>query len=189
MPPQCPGCGEAGRGPCARCWTALTGAPVRRCVAGLDSLVSCGIYEGPTAELVAAFKFRGAHVLSGPLGSALATLVDQPVDVVCWIPATATHRRRRGYDQGALLAKAVATELGLPKKRLLRRGRGRPQLGATRQERLRGPALSARGTPPSSVLVVDDVVTTGASFAAAATSLRLAGAGRVSGVAVATTRL
>ena len=188
LPATCPGCEAPGGGPCPRCWASLVGRPVRLQLRGLASMSACSVYDGSIAALVTALKFRGAHRLAPSLAAALSELAGDPVDVVCWIPSTTPHRRRRGYDQGALLGRATARRLATPARRLLRRGRGPPQLGLNRLERLAGPPLRARSAVPSRVLVVDDVVTTGASFEAAAQVLRAAGAREVHGVAVAATR-
>ena len=111
--------------------------------------------------------------------------------VVTWVPAAPGSRRRRGYDQGRLLARALAVELGGRARPLLLRGPGRAQTGRNRAQRLAGPALRApltpRGDPGHPVVLVDDVVTTGASMAAAVGALRLAGHRRVVAVAVART--
>lgn len=188
LPATCPGCGAPGRGPCAPCLAELRRTPVRRTAAGLDSLVASSGYVGVAAATVQSLKFRGAHRLAPVLSVALAELAVAPVDAVCWIPATASHRRRRGYDQSQLLAAGVARQLAVPSRRLLRRGRGPAQLGKSRAQRLVGPDLRPRGVPPRRVLVVDDVVTTGASFEAAARALRSAGAREIHGVALAATR-
>ena len=86
-----------------------------------------------------------------------------------------------------LAARSVARHLGCRPGRLLVRAPGPPQTGRTRDERLDGPAFRARGRVPRRVLVVDDVVTTGATLTAAAVALRRAGATRVVAATVART--
>lgn len=104
-----------------------------------------------------------------------------PFDVVTWAPTSAHRRRRRGYDQSELLARAVARRLGLPCRRLLVRDRSRHQTGRSRRDRLEnGPVFKARPMRrPSRVLVIDDVVTTGSTLRAAGHALDLAGAAKV----------
>lgn len=104
-----------------------------------------------------------------------------PFDIVTWAPTSARRRRRRGYDQSELLARAVARRLGLPCRRLLTRDRSCHQTGRSRQERLdNGPVFKARPLRrPSRVLVIDDVVTTGSTLRAAGHALDLAGAAKV----------
>lgn len=143
-------------------------------------------YEGVGRELLARLKYRDARQAVAPLADALAArlidggLIDTSViDTVTWIPTTDRRRRERGFDQAELLARAVARRLGRPCRRLLRRLGDDHQTGRTRSERLGGPSLVAVGVPPRNVLLIDDVVTTGATVRAAVEVLRSAGAVRV----------
>ena len=117
-----------------------------------------------------------------------ATVAHEPVDVVTWAPTTPARLRARGFDQARLLARAVARELHLPCRPLLRRNPGPAQTGRDAAARHTGPAFAGR-TPLAGrrVLLVDDVVTTGATVSAAARALRRAGAERVTVVAAART--
>lgn len=148
-------------------------------------------YEGVGREVVARLKYRNARSAVPWLAGGLAALVEQRgtigLDVVTWVPTTTARRRARGFDQGRLLATALAGPLGLPCRPLLRRLAGPPQTGATRAARLVGPRLALRRAPPPGVLLVDDVVTTGATLAAAGRALRAGGAEHL-GAAVAARR-
>ena len=112
---------------------------------------------------------------------------------VTWIPAAAKNKRRRGYDQAELLAQAVAQVTELPCRKLLKRERDLPQGDRDLKGRLQGPSLApagnllATGSPniPKSVLIVDDVVTTGSSLRRATEALRQAGISRIGAIAVA----
>jgi len=121
------------------------------------------------------------------LTAEVSAVARQPFDVITWVPATNPNRRRRGFDQGQLLARGLAIDRGLPLKRLLRRGDPISQTGRSRGERLAGPELVAAGLITGHVLIVDDVITTGASMSSAAQVLRRAGADRITAIAAAYT--
>jgi predicted amidophosphoribosyltransferase len=151
-------------------------------------------YEGVGRELLARLKYRDARQAVAPLADAIAARADAgrgidawTIDAVTWIPTTDRRRRERGFDQAELLARAVARRLGRPCRRLLRRLGDDHQTGRSRSERLRGPTLVAAGVPPRNVLLIDDVVTTGATVRAAVEALTNAGAVRVQPWAAAAT--
>jgi predicted amidophosphoribosyltransferase len=174
FPPACAVCGARGRSPCARCEAALRRPPPLPPPPGVERLVALLAYEDEGRELVARLKYRNARSSLPWLADRLAALVDSSdVDAVTWLPTTARRRRRRGFDQSELLARAVARRLGLPCARLLYRGPGPPQTGRTGLQRRHRPRLAAiRPRTPARVLLVDDVCTTGASLAAGAAALR-----------------
>jgi ComF family protein len=149
-------------------------------------------YEGPARSLVAALKFRGA----GRVAEELAAIIvaNAPPDVLSGalvaVPLHPARLRRRGFNQAALIADAVAARTGLPRADvLLRAGPDVRQVGRDRSARLRGPrgSVRARGPAPAHALLVDDVVTTGATLAACAAALRAAGSERVAAIAFART--
>lgn len=195
-PPLCWACGApaAGHEPlCGACRSALhwlDGEPVL--VAGMPVWAPVA-YEGPARALVGGLKFRGAAGLAEQMAAAMlarappglvdnATLVPVPLD-----PA---RLRRRGYNQAERLTAAMAARSRLPAATCLARRSGRgAQVGRGRSDRLaaiRG-SVAAPAPVPARALLVDDVVTTGATLAACAAALREAGARDVAAIAYART--
>lgn len=112
------------------------------------------------------------------------------IDTITWAPTTSRRVAARGFDHAALLASGVARRVGLGAGALLRRAPGPAQTGQAASARRLGPAFEARRLlPGASVLVVDDVITTGATLRAAARALRSAGCRDVLGLAAARTPL
>lgn len=197
FPSRCPGCGVAAEPMCASCAATVHPAPALPLPAGTDAVYVPFAYEGVVRELVARAKYRNRHAalewlageMVGALGDARTT-----VDVVTWAPTTARRKRERGFDQAELLATLIASELRLSVRARLRRVPGAPQTGANRAVRAEGPCFEpARGPAPNhpvhrraeSILLVDDVITTGATMRCAARELRNGGAQRVVGIAAA----
>ena len=177
--PLCPVCGSPEVGTPEPCLACRTAPPPWRAAA------SVGPYEGTLRELVLLLKAHGRDEIARPAGALLAGAFrragwSRPAAVVS-VPMTWTRRLRRGYDQAELLGRAVARELERPFVRALRRrGRG-AQVGRSRAERLRLPAATFRPRHrlAGSVLLVDDVFTTGATAAACAKALCAAGADEI----------
>jgi ComF family protein len=186
----CPVCNKPGAAPCGQCAAKLKKAPELPVPAGLDGCVAALSYTGAGRELVARLKYRNARAALPALADAVASLVDRTtIDVVTWAPTSAARRRERGFDQARLLARAVARRLHRPCRSLLARTPGPPQTGRSKHERVAGPNFTATRKAPGRVLVVDDVVTTGATMIAAARALKVAGAHRVQAAAAARTPL
>ena len=157
---------------------------------GVDECRALLAYEGVGRELVARLKHRNHRGALPGLAAAAASLVDPgEVDVVTWAPTSPGRRRARGYDQSELVARVVARRLGRPCRRLLRRPEGPAQTGRSAAQRWAGPVFSARSVAGARVLVVDDVVTTGATAARACEALRAGGASRIVVLALARTPL
>ncbi len=145
-------------------------------------------YEGPAGEAVRAGKYRGSMESLAALGQKMALHLPQAIlkDPPQAVVPLALHKHRvrlRGFSAPLILSQAVALALGKPcLRRVLQRTRDTPsQAGlseADRQLNLRG-AFMARGVSGADLLLVDDVMTTGATFRAASLALKLAGAERV----------
>ncbi len=185
----CPICGRRARALCAACVRALVPAGLIVAPLDVDEVVALYDYDPQVRRLVLAAKNGGRRDLLRALGSSIALRARsdgliKDLHVVTWVPASRSGAQRRGYEQGRVLARAASRQLGVPSRRLLVRRRAEAQSMRSRHERLVGPDLRCPLKVSGRVLVVDDVVTTGASIAAAARALRAAGADEVVVVAV-----
>lgn len=183
LPVACVGCGTPPATLCGACRAALAPAPIAGPPDAVDWWTACWAYEGPVREAVVRAKYRGGRsglrALVPDLARAAAAAPQRPA-VVTWIPASRQRRADTGCDHAAILARGVARRLGVPVRRLLVRQSDPPQTGRSAGDRRRGPALRAAAALPAiTVLVIDDVATTGASCASAAQALRGAGASAV----------
>lgn len=191
---RCAGCDKPGVAVCTTCRFALVGrAPLR----GQHGVIAAVPFTGRARDVVLSLKYRNRrqvarHVASLLVNRLVETNAYRAVDIVTWAPTSAGRRRQRGFDQGEVIARTVARQLGLPCRRLVERAdrdaSRSPQTGRSRQQRLSGPSFRARpGLDGRAVLVVDDVVTTGATLHAARDALHSAGADSVVMAAVAST--
>lgn len=182
---RCPGCDRFGQAPCDACIAQMSRASDPPIPPGLDACWALLDYEGLARQVVTQLKYRNARASAAWLGQAVAALVPPGrFDVVTWAPTTALRRRSRGFDQAEVLGREVGRAMGLPVRPLLGRLPGPPQTGRTLLERRDGPHFLGRSSAAGRrVLVVDDVVTTGATLAAAGRALRAAGAVAVAAAA------
>jgi predicted amidophosphoribosyltransferase len=195
IPYRCAGCRERGSPLCDVCRFAIASSPSVIVPASPAGVVTTALtFDGVARSAILGLKYRNgraaARVLAGVLVRrlGLASVNRPPFDLVTWAPTSRRRSAERGYDQAELLARAVAAHLGVPCRRLLYRTHGDAQTGRGRDERLTGPGFRARPARiPIRVLVVDDVVTTGATLGAAGQALLDAGIAEVRLVALAAT--
>ena len=176
---------------CYRCRklsdTAKT-CPACRSSSDLFSVHAATVYEGLAKDLVWQLKFQGAQAAAEEMADMLRRFVPNHPDFVIVPVPTATSRiRRRGYDQAALIARSLADKTGVQYAPALRRSGQHHQVGSSRTERIQQLKSAYRVARPTDiankhVLLVDDVLTTGATLEAAAKAMRAAGAKRVSGL-------
>lgn len=198
-PPRCAACGTRAPLPwCADCLAVAAGLQLttgcRRCAGscepgdplcplrgtGLGRTVAAFAYTDVVATTVVAAKVGGQHALWAPLGSHLGSRVraaGTDADVVVPVPSEPGRVRRRGFDHTLLLARAVAAELAVPVLQALRVRRGTADRVVGGGPEL--PDAAIRALVPLAgrlVLVVDDVLTTGATLRATTAVLGTAGA-------------
>jgi len=145
-------------------------------------------YDGVAKDLVWRLKFDGMVAAAAEMARCLAPLMPAGPDVLLVPLPTATSRvRQRGYDQAGLLVRELSRLTGLPHATCLRRLGQHHQVGAGRQQRLAQlkdayRPINAKLIAGKHIILVDDVLTTGASLEAAATTLKTAGARRITGL-------
>jgi ComF family protein len=218
FPARCPGCGREGAPICERCLPALdarlelpAGIPV-----GLPSdtpppllqLEWCAPFGGVVRKALHELKYAGETRLAVPLGEAIARRWRQAGaggDLLVPVPVHADRARRRGYDQAELIARVAGERLGVPCASILERRRATiAQFDLDRSARatnvagafgLRAGLPEAIAGIPAEraldgrwVILIDDVVTTGATLSACAETLVAAGALGVSAITVARER-
>jgi len=146
-------------------------------VPGIASCRPAFVYDDGVRRLLLALKYRNRRDALAYLAAEIAAVVDVEADIVTWVPTTAARRRARGFDQAELLARAVGRRTGVPVRSLLRRVDGQAQTGRDAQARRQGPEFTVRRrrAVAASVVLIDDIGTTGATLEAAAQVLARAG--------------
>lgn len=213
FPPQCAGCGQRGQLFCSGCLAAVErirpplcpqcGRPqpraqlCRLCRArplSTDGIRSVAYFEGGLRQAIHRFKYGGVQALAGPLAELLVKYQADnswPADMIVPVPLHPERRAERGYNQAALLARALGAGLGLPatETALIRVRATAPQVkldAGQRRSNVAG-AFRARAEDVAGqrVLLIDDVCTTGATMDACAQALKAGGARTVWGLALA----
>lgn len=201
-PPRCPFCGRVleiweEEGLCHRCqaslpWMKGGGKSVEFCQACLSPLWYCNqVKRG-----MASFKFRGGRVYAQVFALLMAqSLQDgwgEPVDWITWVPVSARRLRQRGYDQCRLLAEELGTLTGLKVVPTLEKVRDTKQQSrivssSARRANVVGAYAVQDGVDATGkrVVLVDDVVTSGATMSECAACLHMAGAEQVIGLTLA----
>ena len=173
-PPACPRCGAGLSGMrCGEC----EGRDFR--FAGATAL---GKYDGRLRDFLLVLKFRGGRHLADEFGRRMAARLGKNVDLVVPVPMSQWKLLFRGYNAAALVAERLARHAGLPYSgsALRKIRRTRPQAELEREERLRNPKGAYRSSGTRGVvLLVDDVLTTGATANACTEALLAGGASEV----------
>ena len=191
---------------CVFCWKILSGkeAWCQKCDETLPYTVEGGrlegdafeycvsplYYSGDVRKSILRFKFRGAMAYADVYGKILADCIQEHVDIkydiISWVPLSRRRKRSRGYDQAMLLALATALELGnVAAETLIKQRHVKAQSelsGKTeRVDNISGAfaAADAELIDGKCVLLIDDIVTTGATLSECAAVLRSAGAAKI----------
>jgi ComF family protein len=209
LPPTCVGCRREGSPLCHDCRTWLMvrvenppGLPIgipADLPPPLLQLEWCAPFTGVTRRAIHELKYAGERRLARPLGEAVAARwrrAGAGGDILVPVPASPDRIRERGYDHAVLLAAVAGGSLRLPVVQALERVHetaAQHALGRTSREANVGRAFRVREAAVAAVrgrwvVLVDDVVTTGATLAGCATAVLDAGAASVSAVTVARER-
>lgn len=146
--------------------------------------MSFGIYEGLLSEAINLFKFQGVKRLSKPLGKLLLDFDTSGIDAVVPVPLSVGGLRNRGFNQSLLLAKSVSDSKDIPLKPdgLFKKFETPPQIGLSAKDRarnLKGAFIATAPFTNQRLMLVDDVMTTGATANECSRQLIDAGASEV----------
>ena len=196
FPPRCAGCGRVDTDWCRRCDTSVRDEPLMASVPQLeplDGMAATAAHAGHLQDAVHALKYQRVESVVPALAGRLAAqyaATGWTVDAIAPVPLHASRTSSRGYNQAERLAAALSGRVGLPcfPDALLRERNTRSQVGLSRAERQANVAGAFIGVPDllhdRSLLLVDDVYTTGATLRACARAALDAGATHVYGLTV-----
>lgn len=198
-PPKCAFCRRLvrdGRMLCPECERNLPRVNKEMQRQEISSLAVCLsplYYTGDVRQSLHRYKFQGAAAYYRVYAELMAACLSEQklsADLVTWIPLSRKRLRQRGYDQARLLAEEVARLQNLPCEQTLEKIRNNPAQSGTsgaeqRKKNVQGVYQAVTSFSGEHVLLVDDIVTTGATLSEAAKELMRVGAGQVSGLTLA----
>ncbi len=203
-PHTCLGCGLEGSQLCDEC-IAMYFQPIQSKCAGCFKLTSefsvCSsckkwlnlkhiylttVYQGVYEELLKSYKFKYARQNAVPIAKMMSTnLLNLEDYILCPIPTAPSRVRMRGFDHSKLITKDLSKIINLESKNLIKRKSNVRQLGSTRSQRIehmKNEFYTNKNLKGLKILLVDDVMTSGATLSAASKNLKEAGAKEVSAV-------
>ncbi|HVE80548.1 MAG TPA: ComF family protein [Candidatus Dormibacteraeota bacterium] len=206
-PPECLECNREGALICQNCRTYIVVKKTPTCFrcnklsalgrtcktcrssANLSGVVVASHYEGTVKKLIGLLKYERNRDAAEVLAVAMTPHVPAAgFDFITSVPIAASRYRQRGYNQAELLAKALSIHMGVPYCPTMIRLGSKQQVGARRNDRLsqiKDTIVVNNPLPQKKVLVVDDVLTTGATLNECARVLKSAGAKTVWGAVAA----
>ncbi len=200
-PPRCVGCDRVDTVWCDRCQSQLADIPVvlhRQNPFSYLATAATAIHQDKAQSAVQALKYASARPLAIALAQRIVQAYQQlnwEVDLVVPVPMHTDRLKKRGYNQAALIARAMAEQCDLPysENAILRQRFTRSQVGLTRVERqanmIDAFIADTNQCSQKQILLIDDVLTTGATLGGCAETLLNAGANAVFGLTVTTARL
>ncbi len=213
-PPVCAGCGSPGEIWCTACQKSIQEIIDNICdrcgypgtyesgkCPGCDKhnpqytkIRSCGVYQGPLKEAIHALKYQDNLALGFTLSEMLAKKLKKEkwdIDLIVPVPLSMVRQKERGYNQAALLAHPLAERMGVKydSKSLIRKKATESQVHLSAEERSRNMSDAFSAKPEvwkgQSVLIIDDVITTGSTINECARTILEGGAEAVFGLSIA----
>jgi ComF family protein len=201
FPPCCAGCGRVDFVWCEQCQLALESLPVQSVknsvLPRIEFVASTGQHHGILQKAVQGLKYRNVKLLGEELGNRLAEctqMQDWTIDIMIPVPLHADRLKERGYNQAQVLCEYAAAQLEIPcvPDALQRKVYSKSQVGLSAHERKTNVVDVFSANPDlvfdRSIIIVDDVCTTGSTLSACAQVLLDAGARRVYGLTVTAAR-
>ncbi len=195
FPAHCPGCNAPGEPVCAACVATMRPAVAAVPPVGIDRWAAPFAYDHVVRELIARVKYRNQrHALGWLADRAAAHFVEsgclheiETEAQIAWVPTTKARRSARGFDHAELIAGHLSATLGFTVVDVFRRATSVAQTGQPLDVRRSGPTFDAISVAPQSLILVDDVATTGATLRNAARAARGVGTNRVVALTIART--
>lgn len=208
IPPQCLLCGslkDIDHGICSSCMSQIKPIPSPTCdICGkpigsygvcipcqtnrpeFDKMLAAACFEGLLKDIIHLFKYQRKSIFKKILAKILyesLSEMDTDIDIISFVPLHWTRLIERGYNQSALIAKELNSYMGVKiRYNILKKiKRSAPQVGLDQKARLKNVkgTFKASGVKDKSIMVVDDVITTGATGKEVAKALKDAGASHV----------
>ena len=185
---------------CTRCRTEVASdIKIKKSIPFVAGWTAVWYYEGDVRKSILRYKFRNARSYASGYGRFLAMAIQKAgldqADILTWVPVSDRRRKKRGYDQCRLLAESVGSELSMiPEPCLVKIRDTAPQSRMVNAAQRKANILGAYRVPDPSricgkrILILDDVVTTGATTSECARELMTAGAEKVFVAAIAATK-